>query len=546
MSDLLNKASLVMIPSGYKEDVVYSAVPSDGSGDLAFSRASNGTRINSAGLVEVCPWNLLSNSEEFTSANGWFASITGGSTASQTSDYGVAPNGTTTADRIQLALNGQPYADWVSFPTVPIVVGQTYTYSIYMKSLSGTPTIYFFYDGVTSFTKTLTTDWVRYQHTFTATNTSIYPRFLLQAGSSSSADILAWGYQLNIGSTAKPYFPTTDRLNVPRLTYQNGGGGCPSLLLEKQSTNFTLYSEQFTNALWVLDGDGPGQSVTANYSISPDGTQNAERLQLNKTGGSYSRIRQNSVQIGVYTFSVYLKSNTSSTQNVGIRLEGAGINCAVTPTWQRFSVTTTTLVNAQSQILLFDSIGGNDETADISIWGAQLEAGAYPTSYIPTTSASATRVADLINTTGKSALIGQTEGVIFADVVTTAGESDYVTILQAFGDYSNRLAIGIQVGTTNIFGYFNASNTVKFFNSSTQSAGRHKIALAYKSGDIALYIDGASTFTSTNTFTFATTLSTIFMNNLGGSAEIGSFKVNEALIFKTRLTNAELASITTI
>jgi hypothetical protein len=53
MSDLLNSASLVMIPSGYKEDVVYSQIPTDGSGDLSFTRASNGTRINSAGLVEV-------------------------------------------------------------------------------------------------------------------------------------------------------------------------------------------------------------------------------------------------------------------------------------------------------------------------------------------------------------------------------------------------------------------------------------------------------------------------------------------------------------
>jgi hypothetical protein len=57
MSDLLNSVSLVMIPSGYAEDKVYSAVPTDGSGDLSFTRSSNGTRINSAGLVEVVPWN---------------------------------------------------------------------------------------------------------------------------------------------------------------------------------------------------------------------------------------------------------------------------------------------------------------------------------------------------------------------------------------------------------------------------------------------------------------------------------------------------------
>jgi hypothetical protein len=59
MSNLLEQASLVMIPSGYKEDVVYSEIPLDGSGDLQFTRSSNGTRVNSAGLVEVVPWNLV-------------------------------------------------------------------------------------------------------------------------------------------------------------------------------------------------------------------------------------------------------------------------------------------------------------------------------------------------------------------------------------------------------------------------------------------------------------------------------------------------------
>ena len=173
--------------------------------------------------------------------------------------------------------------------------------------------------------------------------------------------------------------------------------------------------------------------------------------------------------------------------------------------------------------------------------------GSYATSYIgPTTSASATRVADAINTSGKSALIGQTEGVIFADVVTIGSDNDYVTILQLFGNGNNRLAIGLNAGTTNIFGYLNAGGGVQFYNASTQSAGRHKIAFAYKSGEMALYIDGVSAFTSTSTFTFGVTLDTIFMNNLNGLSEIGSFKVNESVIFKTRLTNAELASLTTI
>ncbi|MGA0081580.1 MAG: hypothetical protein ACO3IT_07435, partial [Ilumatobacteraceae bacterium] len=66
MSDLLNQASLVYIPSGYKEDTAYSVIPTDGSGDLTFTRASDGTRVNSAGLVENVPWNLVEQSNTFS------------------------------------------------------------------------------------------------------------------------------------------------------------------------------------------------------------------------------------------------------------------------------------------------------------------------------------------------------------------------------------------------------------------------------------------------------------------------------------------------
>ena len=86
MSDLLNSASLVMIPSGYKEDVVYSQIPTDGSGDMAFTRASNGTRVNSAGLVEVTPWNLVEYSEDFT--NGFWQKVD----SSVSGNTAIAPN----------------------------------------------------------------------------------------------------------------------------------------------------------------------------------------------------------------------------------------------------------------------------------------------------------------------------------------------------------------------------------------------------------------------------------------------------------------------
>ena len=65
---LLDEASLVQIPSGYKEDKLYSIIPSDESGDFNFSRASTATRVNAEGLIEEMPYNKLTYSNDFSNA----------------------------------------------------------------------------------------------------------------------------------------------------------------------------------------------------------------------------------------------------------------------------------------------------------------------------------------------------------------------------------------------------------------------------------------------------------------------------------------------
>jgi hypothetical protein len=62
---LLDTASLLLTPNAYKEGKLYSVIPSDGSGDFTFTRATTATRVNSAGLVELVPYNLLQRSERF-------------------------------------------------------------------------------------------------------------------------------------------------------------------------------------------------------------------------------------------------------------------------------------------------------------------------------------------------------------------------------------------------------------------------------------------------------------------------------------------------
>lgn len=309
MSNLLEQASLVLIPSGYKEDVVYSQIPTNGNGDLSFTRASNGTRINSAGLVEVTPWNLLQQSEAIGVVSPW--SITN---LTITANSVIAPNATTTADVLTetTATTSQFRASQSAIQSTNI-----FTLSVYVKNITGTRQAYLDMGPVTGFFNFATettysasaiasfenvgNGWYRFSLT-TATAITL-PTIYMGLGQSNSetytgngtSAIAFWGAQLNIGLTAKPYFPTTDRLNVPRLTYQNGGGGCPSLLLEKQSTNYFTYSQE------LQTGTGGTITVTPNTAISPDGTQNADSL------GSGYLTKSVSLSAGTWTLSTFAK-----------------------------------------------------------------------------------------------------------------------------------------------------------------------------------------------------------------------------------------------
>jgi hypothetical protein len=342
-----------------------------------------------------------------------------------------------------------------------------------------------------------------------------------------------------------------------------------------------LYSEQFDNADWSKIGS----TITANATISPDGTQNADKLIEDTSTGNH-RIVNTAFAVNngnAHSQSWYVKYFNNQWIQLNRGQEGSGylnfdlINGVVGYTggitdyqisnmangWYRISinyVVTGTYATAGISILdtnvnaRYESYVG-DGTSGVYIWGCQYEQSSYPTSYIPTTSSSATRVADECFKTGISSLIGQTEGVLFAEAqlnVKPENGSPVVGILTTnnnVSDLQNCIILGVERnanGTNRIYCLVQVSNVTQaaLFGSNITD-GNYKIALAYKANDFALYVNGVQVATDTSG-SVPTTSQVLIGTRRNSDNYTLADGVSQAVIFPTRLTNAELASITTI
>jgi hypothetical protein len=332
--------------------------------------------------------------------------------------------------------------------------------------------------------------------------------------------------------------------NKPRIDFLNDSNG--ALLLEPSRTNLVTYSEDFSQ--WQQNG----VTTTPNSAISPDGTLNADKITAT-TVDPYPFIFAN-VTATEHTFSFYYKGEADSIGKEARVLfwfigtaTGADLSVPFTLTggWQRFE-SKVTPTGAGTLALRIDFPADNANIGDYGyLWGAQLEAGSYATSYIPTQGAISTKVAETCIQTPPSGIIGQTEGTLFVEVNQFGGQANSPYLLASDGTFNNRIQISSGGGgTENYFTFYisvGGVNTV-FYISPTGYTGVHKLAIAYKLNDVVGYIDGVQVLNDTSSTIPATT-----------TLEIGrspsnplNAGINQALLFKTRLTNAELETLTTL
>ena len=358
-------------------------------------------------------------------------------------------------------------------------------------------------------------------------------------------------------------------INAARFDHDPITLACKGLLIEESRTNLTLQSEDFSNG-WATTR----ASISVNQTASPTGATTADKLITDTSVSNSHRVDKVSVSLSlntVYTFSVYAKAGEYSglalgvgaavSQLVDYSLTGAG---SVTRTsagasgtiqqlsngWYRCTCTfTSDLALASHRACVFIGQSGTvffytgDGTSSISIWGAQLEAGSFPTSYIPTTTASLARSADVCSIKGSdfTSFYNQAEGAFLINAGTPA--SGDRTVVAVDDNTANEMTRLRTEAANPFFKVTDGGSEVAAIDAGTiVSNTAFKLAGAYKLNDFAASINGGAPVTDS-----VGTIPTVDRMRIGagqsGNTMCGC--VASIRYFKKRLLDAKLQSLTT-
>ena len=512
---------------------------------ITMTRASAGTRVNPQGLVETVE---LFGSEEVT--NGNFATD---------SDW-TKQAGWTISGGLALRSSGESINSALQ-QSINIVSGKTYLVSYERTYISGGGQTNLFSEFITdgvNITLGIYNDTIQETVTVTGTFTPTY---------SGTMILRIYGIGTFNGTIDNVSVKEYQANDLARVDYT---GSTSSLLAEPQRTNEVTYSEDFSNAYFQKIRS----TISTDQISSPDGTQNADKfIEDSSLGTKLLWTQDYVVSIGdSLTWSVFAKKGerdwivlqesnagnfyaffdldngvigtTSGVDSSKIEDLGSG--------WYRCSITyTTTGTTAKGRLYLADSDNSQsyqgNGTSGLYIWAAQLESGSFPTSYIPTSGSTVTRVQDQYTKTGISDKINSEEGVLFVEMATLTSlvpSNNWLTITD--GTISNSIGIVFETtGTTTarieVGGVVQAYIAI----AGDYSISR-KLAFKWKANDFAFWINGVEVGSDISGATPSSGVLNSMQLNYGAGGNYTHGNIKQLQVFKTALTDSELIALTTI
>lgn len=372
-----------------------------------------------------------------------------------------------------------------------------------------------------------------------------------------TSSIYLWGCQIEQRSSVTAYTATTTQpitnyipvmltaaANVPRFDHNPTTDESLGLLIEEQRTNLLTYSAQFDNAAWVAQS----VAVTANAGVAPDGTTTADKLAADSTSSPHALYNASALTLtaAVYTWSIFVKAAGNNFANLTAVSPNGGNRYAIavdltsgtvtqtassgTPTntssfvssygngWYRIGISMTASSNASASYFVVMGIPTGTPTRDSSsldplytgngfngifIWGAQLESGSFATSYIPTTSAAATRAEDGASMTGinLSSWFNNAQGTLYIDG-TRFGTNLYPRFAGFYSGNTESYSMGIGQWSASTVSFYGVNGTVQFDISRAPSGlaygSQVRAAGAYAVNNVGLSANGTATSVDTD------------------------------------------------
>jgi len=559
---LLDKAKLVVTPTAWGQTTLYSVKPNTTDGDFDFTRNSGINRVNSSGLIEPLPYNLLKGSNnfsnDFTISNASIAS--GQADRSGGTDAWLFTKNATTAYLRQSTSSGiaavgpqtvSIYAKAGTLDFLFIKPNSSSADGAYFDLSSGTVGTV----GANVVRTAITADGNGYYRCEVELNKRISQIRLSLAdvdggdSNGNTGNIYIQDCQLVKGSSARTYYETTNRRAYPVISYANNAG---HLQFTGSRTNFFRYSDSLiTN--WSATGTNP-PTFTEKQFTSPDGRVNASRLEFpsTATASAYSQTFQH---LNNYRFAItcYVKSNTGSNQTFRLFGDDASVSAissvfTATSEWQRFEFLFTATSTATKAAGIYHDAGS---ASDLQVFGAQLERGSTSTNfsaspYIPAANNYVSRSADNCYGAGigASGIFNDSEGVLYAEVATDHENSFRVI---AISDGSTNNCVRIQFTTTEnqVLANIRAATATSMnaAHTLTDASAYNKIAISYKENDFKFYVNGTQVGTDTSGTT-PTGLNQVSFGNFNNSNPfIGRCKM--LAVFDEQLTTDELECLTT-